>query len=331
MNPNQPSLNIGKPQHASALQAPFYNANNIFMFYGGGNRGQIAENVIQAVRGREPVVHVHGEPGSGKTMMALVISDRVKRDFHTVRYDKPDITAAKLMRHLLIELAPQHSEWVDAEQAQQGVEWSVIDSTIDRFKAVLGQSDEQAYRKPYVFFIDSSDSLDADSLRLIERLSRVEVDSEVVINCIVFHNANSDVERYAVLSDAQSELTNHYWLRRLTYGEISDYLRHHMMLFDFSRRDLFTQEMAFTIAERSDGVFRSVNTLARNVVALANLEGKDTLSMSPLFNELTDEGMTMHDSLSKDNAKPQGQHTAMYAFLGFGAMLWTTAIVFLIR
>ncbi len=328
MNHNQPSINIGRPQFASALQAPFYNANNIFMFYGGGNRGQITENVIQAVRGREPVVHVHGEPGSGKTMMALVISDRIKRQFHTLRYDTPRITAAKLMRQLLTELTPQHSELISVEQAQDGADWSVIETAIGRFKKALSQT---TFSKPYVVFIDSNDSLDADSVRLIEQLSCVEADSNVVIHCIVFHRTESDVEHYASVSDAPQQATNHYWLQRLTYGEISDYLRHHMMLFDFSRRDLFTQEMAFLIAERSGGVFRSVNTLARNTFALVDLEDKDTLSMPPLPNEKMSKVMMAQDCSSKSRVSPQGHHAALYTFLGFGAMVWVTAIVFLMQ
>lgn len=330
MNHNQPSINIGRPQYASALQAPFYNANNIFMFYGGGKRGQITENVIQAVRGREPVVHVHGEPGSGKTMMALVISDRIKRHFHTVRYDTPGITAAKLMRQLLIKLTPQYSDMISAEQAQEGAGWSVIETAIDQFKKVLSQN---TYSKSYVFFIDSNDSLDADSLRLIEQLSCVEADSNVVIHCIVFHRTENDVGHYASVSDTPQRASNHYWLQRLTYGEISDYLRHHMMLFDFSRRDLFNQEMAFLIAERSGGVFRSVNTLARNAFALANLDEKESLLTPPvpLLNERVSEEVMMQKSSTKRITRPYGHYAVIYTFLGFGAMMCTTAIMFLIR
>ena len=48
------------------------------MFYGGGDRGNIAESIIQSIRTNEPLTHVHGERGSGKTMLSLVISDRLK-------------------------------------------------------------------------------------------------------------------------------------------------------------------------------------------------------------------------------------------------------------
>jgi len=72
-------------------------------------------------------------------------------------------------------------------------------------------------------------------------------------------------------------------LRRLTLSEINEYLQHHMMLFDFNRRDLFSHEMSYFIADRSHGVFRSINKIARNAFTIADFESADQLSMSHLL------------------------------------------------
>lgn len=283
MNYNEQGVDTGRRLYYSSSQGPFYNANNIFMFYGGGNRGRIVEGIIRTVKDREPVIHVHGEVGSGKTMLSLVVNDRIKHRYHTMRYDLPEISAPKLLRHLLIELVPQSSDLISAEQAQNGADENSIDSALRCIEDQLGRVRHSLNNKPYILFIDSKDSLDAEALRVIERLSSFRVDHENIMHCVVFHTATSNAECYAAVSNTQYQSDNHFWLRRLTLAEINEYLRHHMMLFDFNRRELFTREMAYFIADRSEGVFKSINTLARNAFMIANLEEADKLSMSHLL------------------------------------------------
>ena len=283
MNHNDQSVHAGRRQYYSSSQGPFYNANNIFMFYGGANRGCVVESVIRAVESGKPTVHVHGEVGSGKTMLSLVVSDRVKHRFHTMRYDLAEISASKLLRHLLIELAPQSSDLISAEQAQDGAEEAAIERALQCLESRLGKVRHARNNKPYILFIDSKEAMDAEILNVIERLGKFRINHQPILYCVVFHTAASNAERYAAVSETPYQSDNHFWLRRLTLSEISDYLRHHMMLYDFNRRDLFTREMAYFIADRSEGVFKSINTLARNAFTIANLEEADRLSMSHLL------------------------------------------------
>lgn len=280
---NDQSLEAGRRQYYSSSQGPFYNASNIYMFYGGGNRGKVAESVIQAIRGQESIVHVHGEAGSGKTMMSLVISDRIKHRFNTIRYDLHELSASKLLRHLLIELAPQDSDLISSDQAQYGADPASIERAIQCIEKQLGKSFRTRDSKPYVLLIDSKEALGAGALEVAQRLSACKSANECVFHCVIFHTTASSAERYAAVSETPYQSENHFWLRRLTLSEISEYLRHHMMLFDFNRRDLFTREMAYFIADRSEGVFNSIDTLARNAFTIASLEEADKLSMSHLL------------------------------------------------
>ena len=283
MDYNDQSTDTGRRLYYSSSQGPFYNANNIFMFYGGGNRGSIVDNVINAIKNHEPTIHLHGEAGSGKTMLSLVISDRIKHRFHTMRYDLPEISAAKILRHLLIELTPQDSSLIDPDQAKHGADEEAIEQAIVCLEGQLGKAFYSQNRKPYVLFIDSKASLDSDALRVIERLSDYTIDGIRIIHCIIFHTAASNAERYAAISDTPYQSENHFWLRRLTLAEINEYLQHHMMLFDYNKKNLFTREMAYFIADRSEGVFKSINTLARNAFSIANLEEAGRLSLSHLM------------------------------------------------
>lgn len=241
------------------------------------------ENVIRALRNGDGIQHVHGERGSGKTMLSLVISDRLKHRFNTIRYDIPDFSASLLLRHLLIELLPQQADLISARQAQDGAEQGAINTALDGILQHLEQPQQSATFKPFVLIIDTQSEADPDTLRILEALARVRVNGRRVMQCVMFHRIS---EQQAKSNNAHAMLNqeqNHHCLRRLTLAEINEYLTHHMMLFDFNRRDLFTREMAYFIADRSEGVFRAINTLARNAFTIAKLEGADKLSMSHLL------------------------------------------------
>lgn len=283
MNHYESSVETGRRLYYSSSQGPFYNANNIFMFYGGGERGQTVENIIRALREGDGIQHVHGERGSGKTMLSLVISDRLKHRFNTIRYDVPDLSASLLLRHLLIELLPQKADLISAQQAQEGAEQGAMDLALDGILQHLEQPPQNANFKPFVLVIDSQAEADAETLRILEALARIRVNDRPVMHCVMFHRISDEAAKSVNAHATSHQEKDHYWLRRLTLAEINEYLKHHMMLFDFNRRDLFTREMAYFIADRSEGVFRSINTLARNAFTIASLEDADKLSMSHLL------------------------------------------------
>jgi len=283
MNYYDTSVETGRRHYYSSSQGPFYNANNIFMFYGGGDRGNIAESIVRALRTDDQIVHVHGERGSGKTMLSLVLSDKLKHRYNTIRYDVPDISGSLLLRHLLIELCPQAADLITAEQAQEGVDRESMDIALASIVRQLSNARAQKSSKPYVLMIDSQAELDSQVLRIVDELASLRVADQSIMHCLVFHRVSDDAARSINAHRSASQPKNHYWLRRLTLAEINEYLQHHMMLFDFNRRDLFTREMAYFIADRSEGVFRSINTLARNAFTIANLEDADKLSMSHLL------------------------------------------------
>jgi type II secretory pathway predicted ATPase ExeA len=283
MNQNDTSVETGRRLYYSSSQGPFYNANNIFMFYGGGERGDTVESIVRSLRTDDHIMHVHGERGSGKTMLSLVISDRLKHRYNIIRYDVPEISASLLLRHLLIELCPKKADLISAKQAQDGVEQSTVDAALDAVVQQLTQADRQRAVKPFVLIVDSQTEPDPVAMRILDHLAGLRFQDQPIMHCVVFHRVSDEAARSINGLRGAQRPGNHFWLRRLTLAEINEYLRHHMLLFDFNRRDLFTREMAYFIADRSEGVFRSINTLARNAFTIANLEDADKLSMSHLL------------------------------------------------
>ena len=283
MSYNDTSVETTKRLYYSSSQGPFHNANNIFMFYGGGDRGNIVESVIRAIRTDEPLMYVHGERGSGKTMMSLVISDRLKNRYNTIRYDVPQISVSLLLRHLLIELCPRKADLISAQQAQDDVDDESVDTALIVLINQLCDSTSDRIRKPYVLLIDSNGQVDDKTRRVIEQLTAVRVAGNAIFHCVIFQKTDENDPKSARFTHTTPWPANHFWLRRLTLAEINEYLRHHMLLFDFNRRDLFTREMSYFIADRSEGVFRGINKLSRNAFTIANLESAEEVSMSHLL------------------------------------------------
>lgn len=253
------------------------------MFYGGGDRGKILESIVRSIRTDESLIHVHGERGSGKTMLSLVISDRLKNRYNTIRYDVPQISVALLLRHLLIELCPQKAASISAQQAQAGLSCESVDTAVAELTSQLEDSSSDRMRKPYVLIIDSDDQIDEQTLLVVEQLSAIRVAGRAILHCVLFQRSFANDPNSARFPQTALQPNNHFWLRRLTLAEINEYLRHHMVLFDFNKRDLFTREMSYFIADRTEGVFRDINKLARNAFTIANLESADKVSMSHLL------------------------------------------------
>lgn len=283
MNYNDTSVDTGKQlYHASSL-GPFHCSNNIYMFYGGADRSRIVECVIRAIRADEPPVHVHGERGSGKTMMSLVISDRLKNRYNVIRYDVAEVSVALLLRHLLIELCPKQADLVSPQQALAGTCVESEQACVAALINQLSKPGSRRTRKPYVLLLDSNEQLDANTLHVIEQLTTVRVAGQAIFHCVIFQQVEADDPKALRFTQTSAWSANHFWLQRLTLAEINEYLRHQMVLFDFSRRDLFTREMTYFIADRSEGVFRAINKLVRDAFTIAKFESAEKVSMSHLL------------------------------------------------
>ncbi len=319
MNINEQSVSAEKKHYYSSSQGPFHNANNILMFFGGGGRAEIIESIIRALRFGDSMITICGERGSGKTMMSLVLADRLKHRYNIIRYDLQQLSAGLMLRHLLIEIAPQQADLISPEQANEGASEELISQGVGCLLAALrGASPGD---KPYLLTVDTQADLDAQSLQLLNDLVQSQSEDDPRIHVVLFRRTEADDQqdkaaRLITGDKSSNPAEDHYWLRRLTLVEISDYLRHHMMLFDFNQRDVFTREMAYFIADRSEGVFRSINTLARNAFMVAGLEDAEHVSMSHLLTA----GLPVEDNGLEPHGFVWRHRNAIIGLMGFGVL-----------
>lgn len=98
------------------------------------------------------------------------------------------------------------------------------------------------------------------------------------------------------------------------------------MLFDSNQRDVFSREMAYFIADRSDAVFCSINTLACNAFMVAGLEDAEHVSMPHLLTAglaVEDNGVETHGFIWRHRSVIIG----LMSFSVLGGLALTIALI----
>jgi len=267
MSMHDSSLSSDRIRPDAIKQGAFSRAHNIYLFFGGGGRGEIVDAMMRAVVKRDSkLISVRGEPGSGKTMMSMVLADRMKHRRNVIRFDHDTTSTAALLHRLLGEISPRHADTVAAQDLSGPPSAPSTDLALQKLWHAL--QSPLPNDKPFLLLIDSDNTLiDADRA-LLSQLAALRYQKRSTIQIVLFEREDS-----ARPADTAERLGYEFWLRRLTLPEIGEFLYHQMLCFDFNQRSLFTRDMAYFIAERSEGVIGSVKDLARQALMFADIEG----------------------------------------------------------
>ena len=320
MNMQDSSVSTDLVRPDAITQGPFSRAQNIFLFFGGGDRGQIVDALARSVGSHDnQLLTVHGEPGSGKTMTSLVLADRMKHRRNIIRYDHESIGIAALLRHLLIEIAPRHADIVVTPEAAEAPCEPSTDLALQKLWQAL--QSPLPNNKPFLLIIDSDGRLDGPAQALLSQLAALRYQGRSTIQIVLFERS---LENRPMINLERPGYE--YWLRRLTLPEIGEFLHHQMLCFDFSQRGLFTRELAYLLAERSEGVVGRINDLARHAMLFADLGSAD--SHRTMMSQMLAAGKSGHDTDSEPRQKFFSRYRGgLIALLGVGVVLSIAAAI----
>jgi len=280
MRYEESGVGVDRRQYYSASRGPFQDAPNLLTFYGGAGRGAVLDEIVARRRDTNATVHVYGERGSGLTYLSLVLGDRLKRACNVIRHERRVPSRAMLLRHLLIELCPAEADLIGA--AADDVDATTLSLATRRIMAQLMRVPPGG--KPYLLTVDWTEAPDAASLALLDELAGVRRADHPAMHVVLFRRVETALAHKSGGYDHDGRsLDGIHWLRRLTLNEVGEYLRHRMMLFDFSRRDMFSREMSYFVTDRTEGVIGAIDALVRQAFALASLEDNDRPSMAHLL------------------------------------------------
>lgn len=322
MQDSSVSTDLVRPD--AITQGPFNRAQNIFLFFGGGDRAQIVDSLTRSIGSHDnQLLTVHGESGSGKTMTSLVLADRMKHRRNVIRYDHESIGIAALLRHLLIEIAPRHADIVVTPNASEAPCEPSTDLALQKLWQAL--QSPLPNNKPFLLIIDSDGALDGPAQALLSQLAALRYQGRSTIQIVLFERSSENRPMINLERPGYE-----YWLRRLTLPEIGEFLYHQMLCFDFNQRSLFTRELAYLIAERSEGVVGRINDMARHAMLFADLGSTD--SHRAMMSHMLATGKSSYDTQTKVKKKFFSQHRgALIAALGVSVVMAIAAGIALLN
>jgi len=293
---------------------PFSRAHNLYLFFGGGDRGHIVDALTRAIGNRDSeLLSVRGEPGSGKTMMSLVLADRMKHRRNVIRFDHDTTSTAALLRHLLIEISPRHADTVATPSLSEVQSAPSTDLALQRLWQAL--QSPLPNDKPFLLIIDSDSSLDDAGHALLKRLAELRYQGRSTIQIVLFERDT------ATRSSFNAERPGYeFYLRRLTLPEIGEFLYHQMLCFDFNQRGLFTRDMAYFITERSEGLFSQIKELARQAMMFSDIDGPN--GEHPMMSQMLMTRPSMNDEVSDSGQNFLSKHRgALIVLLGLSVVV----------
>ena len=357
MFPPGSSVGTARPPQQVVSRGPFQPHGDPHLFYGGGGRAEALETLLGSIRAGAPVLHVHGERGSGRTFLSLVLAARLAERHRVLRLCGVP-TAATLLRALLLELAPQHADLVAVDSEGRGLDRDALETA--RRALVSSLEARSVDARPIVLLIDGDGACDAATLELAASIAATRtgcvapwpdgtigigapdtVDGAAIapqrrsrrrpaVQIVCFRRTAAPAGRAHAAGEGDGPgPRDSIPLRRLGLAEVGEYLHHHMLLFDYNRRDLFTREMTYFVADRSEGVFRAIDTIARNGFTIAGLQDADR----PTLSHLLLAGLPPREEPESPGTSFLSRHRGMVvAMLGSSVLgLALTAVVFATR
>ena len=312
------SVDAARSPHHAATRGPFQPHGDPHLFYAGGGRGETLDALLEAIRAGQTVLHVEGERGSGRTLLSLVLAARLSERRRVLRREA-SLTEATFLRTLLLELAPRHADLVPMDSEGRALDVEALD--VARRSLVAALEERSADARPIVLVVDGGDDgCDAATLALVESIAATRAGRATAgfgatpdatspagpsgpptasgpgserrrrrpaVQLVLFLRVETRVAGAAAAPEATPAAahptSSRFALRRLNLAEVGEYLHHHMLLFDYNRRNLFTREMAYFVADRSEGVFRAIDTIARNAFTIAGVQNADRPTLSHLL------------------------------------------------
>ena len=327
MSMHYTSISTDRIRPDATKQGPFGRAHNIYLFFGGGDRGMIVDSLTRSLGNRDSeLMTVRGEPGSGKTMMSLVLADRMKHRRNLIRFDHDTNSTAALLRHLLIEISPRHGDSATTAELSKNTETPSTDLALQRLWQAL--QSPLPNDKPFLLIIDSNSKLDNAALVLLKRLAAIRFQQRASIQIVLFEH-EVDESSASESSGETARTGKDFTLRRLTLPETGEFLYHQMLCFDFNLRGLFTRDMAYFITERSEGVFSRIKELSRQAMLFADVESAN--GDQSVMSQMLMSSSPLHGDQPEPRQKFLPRHRgALITLLGLSVVISITTVIALV-
>jgi len=258
-------------KHFGLKELPFRNNLDFNFFYQKAARLEILNALIYVIKRGDAVIKVTGEVGSGKTTLLRLVSVSVTDFAHLIYINTPNLTPRDLLYSIATELQ------ID------------VINPISKFELIQLIRDQllKYYKKQktVVILVDEAQSMIVDTLEELRLLTNLETDKDKLVQLVLFgqQELNVALDRQT-LRQLKSRISYSIHIPQLTVYEVYDYLNHRMRVAEYKGLDFFSLKHAKRIHLLSNGLPRTINSIADQLLMATFGSGDNQLNFKHFEN-----------------------------------------------
>jgi general secretion pathway protein A len=233
-----------------------------FLFFSDRHR-EAFDHLLFGIRERKGFIQLTGEVGAGKTTLCRAVMESLGPTYKTALILNPRLTAAQLLRSVIIELGlPAVRDRV-----------ANLD-TLNRF--LLAQAAEG---NDVVLLIDEAQDLSDELLEEVRLLSNLETDQRKLLQIALIGQPElRDALNNGGLRQLRQRITVRYHLAPLSPWETAHYIRYRLEVAGAGARPSFDRWALRRIYHYSRGVPRLINAVCDKTLLCGFVESTDSLT-----------------------------------------------------
>lgn len=286
--------------HYGLSEPPFGLTPHTEFFFSGGERGPILDALLYAIDHEDGIVQVAGEVGTGKTMLARMLLERLPPSVQAIYLANPSLGRDDMLSVLATEL--------QVEPASE--------RTVARIRGIEERLVElYAAGRRILLIIDEAHTMPADTLELIRLLANLETTRHKLLRILLF--AQPELDALLARPDMRQlkdRITQRFMLRPLDRTEFASYLRHRLTRAGYRGPDLFSPAAVGILHRASGGLVRRTHVLAGKALLAAYAQGRHAVGRREAEAAIQDA-----------NGKRRAIHPAYAQGIGFALLLAAAA------
>jgi type II secretory pathway predicted ATPase ExeA len=268
--------------HFGLRQRPFRSTPDLAAYYPANAHEDALHLLRQAVADDEPIALLYGEPGTGKTLVAGQLLERLGDGISRVFITNGHLQRrADLLQAILYDLGMPYEG-----RAEQELRLAVTERLLSDFAA----------GRRTVLVIDEAHHLPADLLEELRLLGNLETPNGRAVQTVLIAQPQIlETLQRPDLRALSQRLTVRAELGRLTPEESADYVLHHLRVAGARPEALIDDEALTLIARGSGGIPRVINQIAHMALGLTCDAGAGRLDAEGVLEALSRLGIEVTD------------------------------------
>ncbi len=243
-----------------STRQPFQDIVDTSIFFGGGARREIVDDIKAALNDEVPLLTLTGTDGSGKTMLCRMVEQELKDDAEILFFDQ----GAESFDEIVNRIAAQ----VELEDTE---EVSDRNTRLEKAVEILNQENRRL-----IIILDGAENI---FLATLERIRRMidQVNTERLSVQLLFSGRPLFSLNFKQLGIISFKIVKekHFSLDPLNGRDTHLYLNHCLDVSDTDEQKRFSLAQAVEIADIARGNFRLINQLAGKFLDLKRLASED--------------------------------------------------------